>query len=517
MIEAIKDKKWLVLGLVAAAIYTAFWCLYNLRFMVVSFASVAFLLLLALAAVAAGIFKLKDQTLFLVVLIVMGLLFCFATSPMGVPDEPWHYASTYWLADGITGKGSLTSSADGILMRGEDWLLFKRSSVSIRDTSYLNVIDNFSWLCTNESERVWIGYNFRSLVGVNASAKIFTVCGLLLGKALHLGAYPTFYLGRIGSLAFYVFAAYTAFKMAPKGKSVIALVALLPMSLHIGASYSYDSGIIAYSFLVFGFLMRGFYGEDGSIGIKHVLIYGVVVALLAPCKVVYSLLGFLGLLVPRAKFTSEKLAKYSKFAFVFVVVFAAVILRLSTLSGFTKDTAVLKRGMEVGHPYTLSWIISHPVGSFKVFLQTLDAQGDFYLFSTVGYSLGWFQGNLQFPKFLMVPYLLLGALCLFKSKDEDSALPGKTSLAFVCTALLIAGGIILSMWLGWTFLREGVIQGVQGRYFTPFLPVLLYGLRGSGLPNKFSYAGKTANLVIYGACTLNLLFLIRFFSYAAMG
>ena len=37
------------------------------------------------------------------------------------------------------------------------------------------------------------------------------------------------------------------------------------------------------------------------------------------------------------------------------------------------------------------------------------------------------------------------------------------------------------MWLGWTFNTEPVIQGVQGRYFLPVIPLLLIGMRGKVL------------------------------------
>ena len=33
-------------------------------------------------------------------------------------------------------------------------------------------------------------------------------------------------------------------------------------------------------------------------------------------------------------------------------------------------------------------------------------------------------------------------------------------------------GVVLSMWLGWTFVTETVIQGVQGRYFLPLMPLV---------------------------------------------
>ena len=85
------------------------------------------------------------------------------------------------------------------------------------------------------------------------------------------------------------------------------------MTLHLAASYSYDSGIIAYSLLVFACLMRGFFGEQRSIGKREIIIYLIISVLLAPCKVIYSGLILLGLFVPLSQFIDEKTGRFSRF------------------------------------------------------------------------------------------------------------------------------------------------------------------------------------------------------------
>lgn len=511
MTEALNDKKRIISVLLLSTAFAAYWCFANPRFMVISFTLIALLLLFVLILFSAGILNIKRDKLFLGALIILGLFFCFVIPPMSVPDEPFHYVSTYWIVDGITGKGSLLSS-DAIMMRNDDWLLYSNwSSTTISSSSYLNIANHFSLFCTDASDHVLKGRNF-SLSGVYISARIFTVLGFMAGKLLNLGPFPTFYLGRLASLAFYIFAAYSAFKIAPKGKSAIAFVSLLPMSLHVAASYSYDSGILAYAFLIFGFLMKGFYGEDGSIDLKQVVLYCIIAAFLAPCKVIYCVLAFVALLIPQKKFVDKRLAIASKAAVLFVSVASIGVLRLSALTSMSTGTELSHRGEETGHFFTLSGVIGHPINSFKIIGATLDSLGDFHLMTMFGYSLGWFQGNLQMPYFFMLPYLGLGALCCFKSEDEDALLSKKPATAFVLGFIFVAAGAYASMWLGWTFDTETVISGVQGRYFLPALPFLLYGLRS----NRFVFSGKTANLEFYGMSAMNLLYLIRFVSVATL-
>ena len=129
----------------------------------------------------------------------------------------------------------------------------------------------------------------------------------------------------------------------------------------------------------------------------------------------------------------------------------------------------------------------------------------------MGYSLGWFQENLRFPVFYMIPYLLFGFICCLDCEDEPSFLSPSCSVLFIIAFVLAALGSIASMWLGWTFNYEKVIQGVQGRYFLPALPALLFGLR----TRLFRFNSSSIIFITLGMCLMNCLYLIRFISVAS--
>lgn len=145
----------------------------------------------------------------------------------------------------------------GFLVRDIDLSLYKgRQSNAIDSSSFDSIIQNYA-LFENGKWTPFNEFSF-SVSSENVSAKIGSIVGLQIGLFFGLGAYPVFYMGRIGSALVFCFCAFQAYRIAPKGKSVIVFVSLLPMTLHLAASYSYDSGIIAYSLLVFACLMRGF-------------------------------------------------------------------------------------------------------------------------------------------------------------------------------------------------------------------------------------------------------------------
>ena len=129
---------------------------------------------------------------------------------------------------------------------------------------------------------------------------------------------------------------------------------------------------------------------------------------MAPCKVIYSGLILLGLLVPLSQFQDVKVGRIGKCILIFAVIASVLVLRIASMSTLVSQSSDASRGQEIGRFYTLSDIIMHPKNSFQVFFRTLDSLGDFYWGSTLGYSLGWLQKNLQFPTFFMIPYLLFG-------------------------------------------------------------------------------------------------------------
>lgn len=492
------------------AFYSAYWYLTNPRLLVLLTIAISLILILGLVVVyAKERNRLKSEWIFLSLLIAFLIIFCFIFPPFTVPDEGHHFFSTYWLVDSLPFNAHVTN--DGcFLVRDIDLFLYKgRQSDAIDSSAFDSIIQNFA-LFGNGKLVPFNEFSF-SVGSENVTAKIGSIVGLQIGLFFGLGAYPTFYMGRIGSALVFCFCAFQAYRIAPKGKSVIVFVSFLPMTLHLAASYSYDSGIIAYSLLVFACLMRGFFGDQKSIGCKEISIYLIISTLLAPCKVIYSGLILLGLFVPLSQFHDVKTGRISKCLLIIAVLVSVLALRLASMSTLVSQSSDASRGQEAGRFYTLSDIIMHPKNSFQVFFRTLDSLGDFYWESTLGYSLGWLQENLRFPAFFMIPYLLFGFICCLDSEDEPSFLNPICSTLFIIAFVLAALGSIASMWLGWTFNYENVIQGVQGRYFLPALPALMFGLR----TRLFKLNSSSLSVVSLGMCVMNCLYCIRFISIAS--
>ena len=277
MTSSIRCKPLFVLFAVFFAFYSVYWYLNNPRLLVLLTITISLILILGLCAAYAKVYhRLKSEWVFLALLIAFLIIFIFIFPPFTVPDEGHHFFSTYWMVDSLPFNAHVTNDG-GFLVRDIDLSLYKgRQSNAIDSSSFDSIIQNYA-LFENGKWTPFNEFSF-SVSSENVSAKIGSIVGLQIGLFFGLGAYPVFYMGRIGSALVFCFCAFQAYRIAPTGKSVIVFVSLLPMTLHLAASYSYDSGIIAYSLLVFACLMRGFFGEQKSIGCKEIVIYLIISA-----------------------------------------------------------------------------------------------------------------------------------------------------------------------------------------------------------------------------------------------
>ena len=108
--------------------------------------------------------------------------------------------------------------------------------------------------------------------------------GITIGRVLHFGSMLTFLLGRFFNLLLYTALVGLAIKVIPKGKMILFMVAMLPMSLQQAASFSYDAMINATSILVLAFTVKILLGDIASMTKLHWALYAISGMLLASTK-----------------------------------------------------------------------------------------------------------------------------------------------------------------------------------------------------------------------------------------
>ena len=469
----------------------------------------------------------------------LGVLYLFVLPPLSAPDEISHYVSAYRLSSQLTGQPQ-RDRYGRVLLRAQDaW-------VEDLDGDFIYEPDEDGNLQVTEESReqaVKLGetldesaYELFHALGINGQyapertaeiqaqgayvsstyppvtttpiAYVPQAIGISAARLLGLNTLCLLYFGRLCNLLFFIGMLYLAVKRIPFGKEVLLGVALLPMTLHLAASFSYDVMILGCMFLLTAVCLDLAF-EAEQVRIRDVVLLAVLAAVAGPCKMVYAPMLGLCLLVPVRKFGGAR----NWFASAFVVAGAwAVSMYLvnsqviTTYATATEADSYVAWAEEAG--FSMNLLIHNPVLLVRMFYQTLVWNAKDMHITMIG---GWL-GNLD--QVLDVPYLVVWilTLCLIglalKIPAEQIRMNLRQRISVGVLAAACAGLTMLSMLIAWTPLSSRVILGVQGRYFLPFLPVLLLALK-----NHTVVLTKDKNRsILYLMCCLNGYALVRLFS-----
>lgn len=431
--------------------------------------------------------KIHTEVGFAGTVFVACLLFAAVFPPFAEPDGLHHFYASYWLADIVLGDSNIDGGSD-FPVRSEDLALQPYICDRAFAPDHLYELNYDVYKVTVDgvlSDPVASGnfdrmtaYDY-TLGSENMPAKIGSVAGIVLARLLNLGPFALYYVGRIGSIAFYTFLVTLAYRLMPYYKNVIVVTALLPMSLSLAASYSYDSGIIGLSLLLIAILCKGIFGDE-KLSYRYCIGAAIVSMLVAPCKIVYGISILLVLFIPASKFPSKSVCYLFKLSVLILSAISVFVFRYSSINAMADVSDSLDyRGLESGHFYTLNWLIEHPGSGALLFLRTIRDMGSAYVFTMIGSNLGWLQDSIGAPLMLTVSYLIVSILVTQRGNDKEKDFSHQFRMCLAGLFAIAALGVLLPLCLDHTFDTEPVIMGVQGRYFLPILPLLLLSMRMS--------------------------------------
>lgn len=441
--------------------------------------------------------QLVSKILFPVVFTLLALSFAFVIPPGATPDEMYHFRASYYYSNLII------HADDPLAIRVEDKDLFlhndDRSSGLMStniDTQHFNAVkDNLQPIASEsgfeQSTYLQIKYANTPFSGIEfIHIKIPSMLGIILGRALNLSALWVYYLGMLGNLALGIVLTVLAVRIIPVGKNAMMAVALFPMTLQQFGSYSYDVGAIALSFLLIALLVRAI-KREGRMGRGEGIAIATVACLLAPCKIVYAFSVLLVIFVPRDRFSSKRVSILYKLLVIagpIIVILVSKLGTLLTLVGLQEVEYPSATESQKGPTYTLSELTSHPLHTAQVLFYTLAVEGWNYMHTMIGSIPGWLEARLAAPNFVSAALLAILAISSLKSPDDNGDLPLSMRICSIAIFVVCTMAIIVSLWMDWTPIESQVIQGVQGRYFLPVLPLVLLAMHGNAIVSNRNLA-----------------------------
>ena len=570
---------------------------------------------------------------------VLGVLYLAVMPGLSAPDELSHYSTAYRISSTMLFEDPLIRPAGLTAVRASDYPLEDMNGVKTPeipdDTEEIpEVLGNPVKQTTYRAVKDWekrYAFSTKPVASPIPDVKTTPVfylpqaIGFSIARVLGLGAVGLLFLGKFLNLCCYVALTALAVRTTPIGKSWFAAAGLLPMSLHLAASLSYDAGLIGTVFLFTALVFKLAYGTE-EIRARELIALCALAALFGPCKLVYAPVILLALLIPARVFGGFG-KKLLCFLILLLSLVAAVLavnanvleVNANVLEAYFFPAAAEQAGnvsADMSHAgFTASELFSHPFFTLRMLLNSFSARLLNWGAEMIGMKLGNLDPLLGASGLQTLLFALgLVALTVADStgeknyvlvpgskaawQEEDAAEAGEGTAVETATAAealpeqeseanteaalstlseqetagevltaatteqvaeaaetlrelreeeaaeevladeeksgphymevrepgrfarfyaLLIGcisffGILFAMLLAWTSRDALWIEGVQGRYFLPLLPLFLFGLQSkalqSGLPFK--------RLVPYGFVILNLCVGIRIFALAVL-
>lgn len=526
--------------------------------------------------------------------LVLGFAFNVLLPPYAAPDEKYHINQSFTLASTLYDPHLPVAKShirDTIRRPSDQDALIQVDETTVFTWQHIAKV-----IGRPNTDPTFATHTFDEYQ-VDSSYTLYWISGfgVLIGYWLHLGFAATLYLGRLANLLFFAFLAAWAVKRTPVAKPAFAVAALLPMTLHLAASYSRDSNLLALCFFFSALLLDLAFGPREHIGWKQLVLPVVLAVLIVPSKVVYLPLAGLILLIPAVRL--GRFARWIKGGFLALCAVAFLLNSgaAGALVGFTQTSGTAAAGaaslmtqeqtaQEPAAPetdvqsavqassgeaaqsaaqtsggaesasqaadpaeegaaaepsasssaaqpasetagsasepaaansfstqedltcFTLPYILSHPLETAELCIRSVVEEGDHYLSTLVGGTLGYF--GLDKPLDLAWGWIILlyGLLALaWLCPEGGGAMPpaarwGTLFIALCCCGLAVLGCI------SWTPTYYETIYGFQGRYFLPVLPLLLL-VR----PKALCLAGDCRRGIVLAAALVDIGVLLNVF------
>lgn len=463
----------------------------------------------------------KSHKIFIYLSIVFGMILVFLVPPFQSPDEDSHFKKAY-----VMSKGQIFSTVEDNV-NGFDL-----------PTNMLITINQYNEMMGNRDAKVnysdivisdRLGDDFGATEHVNFStvdtspfAHLIQAIGIIIGKifwnVFRDGNGSTVYLlyfARLANLIFYIAVLAYAIKITPVLKKTMCALALMPMSLALAASCSYDAILISFTCLSFSYIMNIILKKnEWELDRKNMLIMIVLAfvmfAIKPYCALIYLMLFF----TPKEKFKDNKDYIKKIVVFAFSIVGLYILFRIPGIINASKLASNASSGNSLSP-------LSDPVAFIKLVFANIFYQKDYYLATTVG-VLGLIDTYIPSAvTFLYTVFVAVMAIVEMSCSEYKINWMIKVSVILIALISLIGISYVMVGWSvnidsNYTF-ESNMISGIQGRYFIPLLvPIgLIFSnmrLKKYRVINSFDILLENYQMAIYVAILMITVFtvLLRF-------
>lgn len=446
--------------------------------------------------------KCKLEYVYLVLGLTFGMVFILCLPPYTAPDEGTHISTTYAFVNEFLGEEPIFDEENHVISRGTDGDIGGEAQVSL--AKFHDVYEAAKYPSGDMERNV----ARHGKLDVPFTCYLPQILGVMLGVLLKFSGFWTLYLGKVFAMLFFTVCIFFSIKLIPWGKMVIMTVALLPMSLELGSSFSYDCVLLALCMLFISYTLYLICKKD-KVTWKDFLFLGIIICVIAPCKMFYFLMAGMLYLIPKEKYKSKKAYWMINTGILVAGLAVLIIMRFQFLTshvGGATPSAIEDATVN----YSIATILGDIPHSISVLFNTAIFKSEFYYNSMWGNQLGSLQ--VYIPTFVITSFVLVlfaAGVCTTREERVIYEPDAKFRWVNLGLSLLMFLGILAALWIGWTPVTYEVIEGVQGRYFLPFLPMVFLSMRNKTfLLQKNIDRGLSA--VLFTGLTFTFLYMIPY-------
>ena len=388
--------------------------------------------------------KLKIEQLFLIVAPVFCILLLLAMPMPKGHDETIHGMRIYEYAEGkFISNGDKAFLEEGVT----NALEYRNSYKEIFDTdkTYSTETDVIAW-----------GYRVSTYSPINYLPQVM---GIIIGRIFTTNSMVHIYIARLFNIISCIVIMYYAIKIIPYGKNLLFILSCVPITTEGFSTLSADGLVVAASFLWIAYIFRLCNCKE-KIGKKEIIILAINAIVISLSKTIYIVLLGLLFFIPKEQWINKKQR---------ILVISCIIILCSILDLGWYFIGIQKEAAIISEKTATTYIKEHPIQYLEKILYTLVENSGKYIDELFGGKLEW---NEEIT-INIFPYILLIVSIFVCSRGEER---DKISVfqKFVIIAIIILGIILIfsSMFLGWSNVNSQKIDGIQGRYFLPILPLI---------------------------------------------
>jgi uncharacterized membrane protein len=411
------------------------------------------------------------KKIFWLYLVVLGLVMVWLVPPFQKADEVIHFQNT------------------AAIVSGRPWEAQVRF---IKLPEKLKVIDvAFRYEKKFDGKRVWekdfskVMVTFGYLPDWRSYISYFPVeVGVWAGS---FSVYPalSFYLGRMAGLILFLICVWLSLRIIPdKYADLVMAYAMIPMVIHQVTGVNHDVFLLCLAPLILAVFLK-----------KNLVLLAILMALFIFVKPGYYPMV---LLLPAVLWAKYKEVVIRKPWIVAPVVLACVPVVLAFIEYFTNNISGGTSGL-INGVYQLEIIKHDPWQAGRILADTWVAKRDFYFKGVLGY-FGWLDYEFDLYQFFIVVGIVLTFLVVTIRKLKKPII-GWVGFVSIGSIIFLTYTLIeMAFLIQWTVVGSTVVEGVQGRYLLPLVPLLLFWVSQFWL----LVGKKWANLMVFGLVALVL-------------